>query len=512
MVAIRYILVSFFLFCDKTNSVKLTAQYLQESVNSPTFGLTSPKNYELFNYFPNSRILTFTRYIYVDGFSINDKTPKSINYDKTSKNRLTVNETPLNNHSNNFDLEKIIDNVDNCSENMKSIYEGIVFLFVQKWEKLHTEDNILKEYPKNLGFDEKIMNLINRSMTELMHLQRRDEIIVNQLASSYLYSCDLENTFKNNQKKNEEKNNEIKEQFSKYLLIYKYYQNQLMNENNQMTFIENIIINLEKTLTEITEKVKTSFNITVPLIKNWALIIKTNDVTVKMLQDTSVKVNGIENELSLSEATLLFSEKNSFPTAMVNHLFVLQQVILHMYGFAMAHFELSVEICKHYELDENDKKTIDGFRTYMNFFMTLFLDRFFELEGTMNYKFIKEILHLLDFMFSKMDNNSANQLSIWNYNEKNEDKKVSLNQYISNLSDLATNAFLNFFNVENKTSWKNERTINFDDEKPSKEEIISLMNENFKIGMEGLVVFIMDFDVGLELFEEPAKNEFNTSV
>lgn len=63
MEAIRYFLVSIFLFCGKTNSDELSASSLQKSVTSPSFGIISIENNKLSTSFPNLRIPTLLRNI-----------------------------------------------------------------------------------------------------------------------------------------------------------------------------------------------------------------------------------------------------------------------------------------------------------------------------------------------------------------------------------------------------------------------------------------------------------------
>lgn len=496
MEVIQYFLVSIFLFCNKTNSDKLTASFLQKSVTSSSFGITSTVNDELSKYFPNSKIPTLLRYISINNYQ-NDES-RTDDY-TNPKNRLSV-ENPLLNQ----EIIILEDDMKNCNKDIKAIYDNVVYLFVDKWEHLLTIDNLLTNYPKNLEFDKKTMNLINRSMTELIHLQRRSEIKVFFLATAYLFTCDLANRFKIHREMNVIQNKNIKEYFKTFLEYYKSYRKRLQ-QMDMDDFLLHIEENLEKSLSAIAEKVKTSFNMTVQLIKNYAILIKSKDPTVKNLQEDSFQ-NDL-TVLTLSEVTLSHSWVNNFPEAIKKHLSILKRIILRMYGFMINHFELSAELCKH-NLDENDKKTIEGFRTYIHFFMPLFIDRYFELDGSLDLDFIEKILKLLDFVFPEASIYIIEELSIWNYKEKNEDAEMSLDKYILSLSNDALNALLDFFKVTNKDLWKINRVgkvKDFKDEKPEKEKIINLMDENFKIGMKGLVLFIMDFDVGLELFEKSAE-------
>lgn len=519
MEAIQYLLVSIFLFCDKTNSINLTALDLQKYVESPSFGITSTENNEISTFFPKSRIPTLLRYTFSHNLLLNSNNLKNVksetdNY-TMSKNRLTIDNIPLTVNVRN-DLE-MIDDVTRCDIRIINIYHGVIYLLVNQWEQLLKPKNnltseneptsLLTMFPRNLGFSKNTMNLINRSMTELMHLQRRGIIRINQLASLYLYSCDLENTFKMDQRKSVEINDVIKTEFNKFIEIYKDYQKMINDDKEE--FFQIIEKRINETLNAITEKVKTSFNITVPLIKNLTLIIKTKDPTLIKLQNSS-NVKKYPGK-TLAEIVQINASINDYPKAIENHLLVLEQVILHMYRFAVNHFELSAKLCEQI-LDENDMKTIEGFRTYMNFFIPLFVDRFFEFDVSLNQVFVEQILALLDFVFPESDEDFLeDKLTIRNYAKKKKNVEMSLSDYILKFSENTLDALLDLFDVrEEKQLWKNEnQVIYIEDKELSKTNILNLMNENFITGMKGLIVFIMDFDMGLNIFDEPAKKTNN---
>lgn len=505
MEVIQYFFVSIFLFIDKTNGEDLTASFLHDSVTSPSFGINSAVNDDISNFFPNSRILTLIRNIDINE---NKKNLSSTGSDyENSKNRLTVDKVSLYVDIKITDSLNIIDDLTNCTDdNMKNIYNSVVYLFVDKWDQLHTKEKLMTDYPNNLGFEKKTMNLINRSMTELVHLQRRNKITINHLGSAYLYSCDLKNSLVKSTGDDDFKNECIRNKFNNFLSYYTSYYTQLQKETRK-SFIESTEENLEKYLNKITEKVKTSFNITVELIKNYAVITETQNPTVEKLQETVIEIDTYKEKLS--DYSILNARDNNILNVIVNHLVVNKQIILRMYEFVVNHLELSAELCKH-TLDDNDKKTIDGFRTFMHFFMPLFIDRYFELDGSLNLKFIEKILKLLDFVFPESDGNSENKLTILNYTKQNENAEITLNEYILSLSNDTLDALLDFFKVRNKDSWKKEIVDKIKcvkDGEHEKEEIITSMNDNFITAMQALVVFIMDYDVGRKLFEETANNE-----
>lgn len=519
MEVIRYFSVSIFLFCDQIKSDELNALSLQKTLMSLTFAITSAENDKLSNFFPKSRIPTFLRSIPNEYFEplndydsdLDEKNSSEESYNNPMRIASSANINPMK-----HDLNQIIDNVLNCNDDInKTIYDSVVFLFVDKWEQLHSEDNLLIKYPSNLGYEKKTMNLINRAMTELMYLQRKDHILVNQLASAYLYSCDLENTFKMDKREDEKKNNEIRTQFIEYLTKYRYYRDELKKEEDRKVFIIKIEKTLEDSLNTKTIKVKTSFNITVKLIKNWTLITKTDNKTVIALQNKNIFIDFDENTSTFSDIVLSWSVKNNFPEAIENHLFVLKQVILHFYAFVTNHVELSAELCDA-NLNENDMKIIDGFRTFMYFFIPLFVDRFFELNKLLDKNFIEKLLKLLEFMFPDSDDKLMDKLSIHNYKVKITNRNISLRVHILNLSDSALDALLVLTEVKDKTNWKKERAQYIEnyienDSSDKKKEIFKLINNNFVTAMNALVLFILDYDMGLKLFDE-SPNESTVTI
>lgn len=164
---------------------------------------------------------------------------------------------------------------------------------------------------------------------------------------------------------------------------------------------------------------------------------------------------------------------NKFPKAIENHLFVLKQVILHFYGFVVNHLELSAELSKH-NLSEDDFKTIDGFRTFMYFFIPLFVDRFFELNKSLDTNFIEGILKIIDFMFPESGDHLNDKSLIQNQHKKNKRTKIGiqnflmkalcldskiktsfpLTEHILKLSENALDALLKLTGIKNKENWK----------------------------------------------------------
>lgn len=124
-------------------------------------------------------------------------------------------------------------------------------------------------------------------------------------------------------------NKNIKEYFKTFLEYYKSYRKRLQ-QIDMDNFLLHIEENLEKSLGAIAEKVKTSFNMTVQLIKNYAILIKSKDPTVKNLQEDSFQ-NDL-TVLTLSEVTLSHSWVNNFPEAIKTHLSIFKRIILRMYG------------------------------------------------------------------------------------------------------------------------------------------------------------------------------------
>lgn len=216
MEAIQYLLVSIFLFCDKTKSGNITILYLKSAVTSASFGLTSTENTDISKCFPNLRIPTILRDLtdsdyefYNKGFM--DKVVEPVELETSKKEITSKNITKVS-----HDVSLMIDDIVNGNNNVQNLYKNVVYFFVNKWEQLATNNNILNDYPRYLGFDPETMNLIDRAMTILLLLQRKSHIIVNELASAYLYSCDLENNFKLDDRITEEKNKDIQNKFNEY--------------------------------------------------------------------------------------------------------------------------------------------------------------------------------------------------------------------------------------------------------------------------------------------------------
>lgn len=506
MEAIQYLLVSIFLFCDKTKSGNITNLHLKSSVTSASFGLTSTENTDISKCFPNLRIPTILRDLTDSDYEFNnkcfmDKVVEPVELETSKKEITSKNITEVS-----HDVSLMIDDIVNGNNDVQNLYKNVVYFFVDKWEQLATYNNILNDYPRYLGFDPKTMDLIDRAMTILLFLQRKSHIIVNELASAYLYSCDLENNFKLDDRITEEKNKDIQNKFNEYLVKYGSYR------------IQFTIQDLENSIKATTIKVKTSFNITVPLIKNWAILKKTEDKTFVTLKNIIVIIHN--ETLKLSELVTYMLGENDYPVLIETHVLILQQEIIQLYGFAVNHFELTVNLCK-YVLNENDMKTIDGFRTFMYFFVPLFVDRFFEMDGLLHKPFINGLLNVMNFMFPESGGDFKDRLSIRNYNEKNQNKNVLLKDHIFTLSEDALDAMLKYFNIEGKEFWKGERNyymkfrgIISDEEvnPPNKEEILSLMDENFKAAMNALVLFLPDYDVGLPLCTKVSESSDSSEI
>lgn len=198
--------MSIFLFCGKTNSDELTASSQQKSVTSPSFGIISIENNKLSTSFPNSRIPTLLRNISDKDYNLPINNLSAERLFNESDYEASAKELSLNINIVNHNLSQMIDDVLNFNEDTnKTIYDTVIFILVDKWDQLLTEKNLVSSHPVNLGFDTKTIHLINRAMTELMHLQRKGHIIVNKLVSTYLYSCDLKNILKKNTKGDMEK-------------------------------------------------------------------------------------------------------------------------------------------------------------------------------------------------------------------------------------------------------------------------------------------------------------------
>lgn len=90
------------------------------------------------------------------------------------------------------------------------------------------------------------------------------------------------------QRNDEDKNNDVRKRFAEYVEKYNLYK-QKLSEVLTQTLQEFLVLQLTTYLKTLTNKGKTTFIMTVQLIKNWALTVESNDPTIKTLQDTHVK-------------------------------------------------------------------------------------------------------------------------------------------------------------------------------------------------------------------------------
>lgn len=374
------------------------------------------------------------------------------------------------------------DDISDVNENIQKLYYRVLDLLIFRIETWLTNNERPESISNYLGFQPKIVNLINIAITELLYQQRRGRINVDNLVNAFFYSCDIKHMrdYSDNDKAN------ITERFKTILESFEYPKSNV--EKLSLCVLEN---NLETSISLIVNGVSPYLSITIPLMKNRMFVDESNNKIVNKLQTRFIEE--YKNNVQ-------FYEHETFSNKVIeNHLNLLSKIIPDVFGFLYNHFELLIKLRKGRFMEKEVELIIQQFKfsKFLDMFMQFFIYRFVEFKREENKRFLdtfSNLIHAISALVDFIDNGTTS--------EKTGQLIIFQNKLMMKLIHNALDPLLGLFGNENIEEWITNRTlkIEYPDGKQNKEYLLKLMKDNSENAFEILNIFsshfvqLLDFD------------------